>query len=135
MRRNRYDVKAFGWRGNLSAEQVVFSSRFYWLAWLYSAYLGKLVGRSCGIFDSDGQGILQWVKGISVSYAPAELMDYVVTLKEGTVFEVCATNEYHAGSIVVYRGTQAGPIGKSTGVPPETRVKVHRDNIATVCKK
>ncbi|MBD9427935.1 hypothetical protein IB232_21600 [Pseudomonas sp. PDM15] len=56
-----------------------------------------------------------------------------MTLKDGESYEVRATNEFHAGSVVAYglqNGGQAKLDGR-TGRPLEG-VKVHRENIASI---
>ncbi|KZN20466.1 MULTISPECIES: hypothetical protein [Pseudomonas] len=69
-------------------------------------------------------------------FNPNAFQDYVVTLKDGAVFNVRAVNEYHAGSVVVF-GPDApslvlkvGPSGKFEA--QDQPQKVHRDNIASI---
>lgn len=66
--------------------------------------------------------------GCGKVFNPNAYQDYIVTLKDGSVFEVSAINEYHAGSVVVY-----GPGGTidDQGRAREP-VRVHRENIATI---
>lgn len=66
--------------------------------------------------------------GCGKVFNPNAFQDYIVTLKDGTVYTVSAVNEFHAGSVVVYGpGGSIDPQGKS--LEP---VRVHRENIATV---
>lgn len=67
-------------------------------------------------------------RGCGMVFNPNAYQDYIVTLKDGSVFEVSAVNEYHAGSVVVY-----GPDGTidEHGRAREP-VRVHRENIETI---
>ena len=82
--------------------------------------------------DGSPANVCGW--GCGLVYNPDMWKDYVVTLKHGEQYEVRATNEFHAGSIVVYglqNGGQAKIDGR-TGKPLAYQVKVHRENIMSV---
>jgi hypothetical protein len=78
--------------------------------------------------------LVQWVNGLPVPFAQAAWKAYVVSLKDGSEYEVNATNEYHAGSLVVYGGQQSLWIDGRSG-EPLNEVKVHRDNIVSIVQK
>ncbi len=68
--------------------------------------------------------------GCGLVYNIAMWQDYIVTLKDGQEYSVSATNEYHAGSVVVY-GNQRQQLDRKTGQPLGP-VIVHRDNIKSI---
>lgn len=81
--------------------------------------------------DGSAANVCSW--GCGLVYNPNMWQDYVVTLKDGESYEVRATNEFHAGSVVVY-GLQSGGQAKLDGRTgrPLQGVKVHRENIASI---
>lgn len=82
--------------------------------------------------DGSPANVCGW--GCGLVYNPNMWKDYVVTLKDGEVHVVQATNDYHAGSIVVYglQRSQKTYLDGLTGRPLQAEVKVHRDNIASI---
>lgn len=71
--------------------------------------------------------------GCGLVYNPNMWKTYLVTLKDGEQYEVQATNEFHAGSVVVH-GLQNGgdaSIDGKTGKVLQA-IKVHRENIASI---
>lgn len=76
----------------------------------------------------DGKSANFCVWDCGMAFNPHAFQDYIVTLKDGSVFEVSAVNEYHAGSEVVY-----GKGGKidSRGTPL-SEVRIHRENIDSI---
>lgn len=76
--------------------------------------------------------------GCGLVYNKDMYKDYIVTLKDGEVFEVQAINEFHAGSVVVH-GYSDGKslsarvaIDGNTGKTMNSTTKVHRENILSV---
>lgn len=82
--------------------------------------------------DGSPANVCGW--GCGLVYNPNMWKDYVITLKDGEVHVVQATNDYHAGSIVVYglQRSQKTYLDGLTGRPLQAEVKVHRDNIASI---
>ena len=68
-------------------------------------------------------------RGCGFSWRPNAAKPYVVTLKDGSVFQVNAINSYHAGSLVVYGN---GPISIHPDGTPRGEMKVHRTNIHSI---
>lgn len=79
-------------------------------------------------------GVMVFIKPALPAQQSAIWNEYVVTLKDGQEYHVKATNEYHAGSVVVYGNFNSKPLALDgrTGKPFECDVKVHRENIASV---
>jgi len=75
--------------------------------------------------------------GCGLVYNQAMWKEYIVTLKDGQEYEVKATNEYHAGSVVVYGNFNGRTlaIDGHTGKPLGCEMKVHRENIASIYLK
>lgn len=81
--------------------------------------------------DGKPANVCGW--GCGLVYNPAMWQNYLVVLKDGQEYEVQATNEFHAGSMVVY-GLQNGGKAKLDGRTgkPLNEMKVHRDNIERI---
>lgn len=81
--------------------------------------------------DGSAANVCGW--GCGRVYNPNMWKDYLVTLKSGEQYEVQATNEYHAGSVVVF-GLQSDGEVRIDGASgkPLHNVMVHRENIASI---
>lgn len=81
--------------------------------------------------DGSPANVCSWACGLV--YNPDMWKSYLVTLKDGEQYEVQATNEFHAGSVVVYglQDREQATISSRTGGLLRG-VKVHRDNIASI---
>lgn len=94
-----------------------------------------------GDFSAPGHILINWL-GVMAFIKPATpnhhnqaiWREYIVTLKDGKEYQVKATNEYHAGSVVVYGNFNGRTIAidRNTGKPFGYEVMVHRDNIASI---
>lgn len=82
--------------------------------------------------DGSSGNVCCW--GCGLVFNPNMWKSYVVTLKDGQQYKVVATNEFHAGSLVVYGETKGErfAIDGRTGKVLMGDVKVHRENIESI---
>lgn len=78
---------------------------------------------------STGIGFDVCTRGCGYVRQPGAAKPYVVTLRDGSIYNVMAINRHHAESLVVYGD---GPLRINMDGTPLGRVTVHRANIQSV---